>query len=53
MSKTQKQTLDKTAATGPPGSPATRSPGAGTAGGTGVSRRRLLGTAGAAGATGL
>ncbi|MFJ8251287.1 iron uptake transporter deferrochelatase/peroxidase subunit [Streptomyces sp. NPDC094466] len=45
MSKTKNQTPDETAATG--------SPGADNAGATGVSRRRLLGTAGAAGATGL
>ncbi|MBT2898973.1 deferrochelatase/peroxidase EfeB, partial [Streptomyces sp. McG3] len=50
MSKTKKQTPDETAATGSPGSSATGSPGAG---GIRVSRRRLLGTAGAAGATGL
>lgn len=50
MSKTKKQTPDGIAATASPGSPAIGSPGAG---GTGVSRRRLLGTAGAAGATGL
>ncbi|WP_097865542.1 iron uptake transporter deferrochelatase/peroxidase subunit [Streptomyces sp. rh34] len=45
MSKTKKQTPDTTATTGSPGDDRT--------GGTGVSRRRLLGTAGAAGATGL
>ncbi|WP_406189370.1 iron uptake transporter deferrochelatase/peroxidase subunit [Streptomyces anulatus] len=45
MSKTKKQIPDETAAPGSPGSDSAR--------GTGVSRRRLLGTAGAAGATGL
>ncbi|MFH8400734.1 iron uptake transporter deferrochelatase/peroxidase subunit [Streptomyces anulatus] len=61
MSKTKKQIPDETAATGSPGSATAGSPGSATAGspggdsarGTGVSRRRLLGTAGAAGATGL
>lgn len=48
MSKTKKQFPDETAATGSPGSATTASPG-----GAGVSRRRLLGTAGAAGAAGL
>ncbi|WP_053606730.1 iron uptake transporter deferrochelatase/peroxidase subunit [Streptomyces sp. MMG1522] len=46
MSKTEKQAPDRTAATARPDN------GGGTAA-TGVSRRRLLGTAGAAGATGL
>ncbi|MEV5854987.1 iron uptake transporter deferrochelatase/peroxidase subunit [Streptomyces anulatus] len=45
MSKTKKQIPDETAAPGSPGGDSAR--------GTGVSRRRLLGTAGAAGATGL
>ncbi|MFI5650579.1 iron uptake transporter deferrochelatase/peroxidase subunit [Streptomyces anulatus] len=57
MSKTKKQIPGGTAATGSPGSATPgspgRSPGGDSAGGTGVSRRRLLGTAGAAGATGL
>ncbi|MEU2066807.1 iron uptake transporter deferrochelatase/peroxidase subunit [Streptomyces anulatus] len=53
MSKTKKQTPGETAATASPDSSAIGSPGARNAGGTGVSRRRLLGTAGAAGATGL
>ncbi|NEB89326.1 deferrochelatase/peroxidase EfeB, partial [Streptomyces anulatus] len=46
MSKTKKQTLT------PDGTAAPGSPGGDSARGTGVSRRRLLGTAGAAGATG-
>ncbi|WP_405502229.1 iron uptake transporter deferrochelatase/peroxidase subunit [Streptomyces anulatus] len=53
MSKTKKQIPGGTAATGSPGSATPGSPGGDSAGGTGVSRRRLLGTAGAAGATGM
>ncbi|MFI1930679.1 iron uptake transporter deferrochelatase/peroxidase subunit [Streptomyces sp. NPDC020330] len=53
MSKTEKQTPGTTATTGAPGGARTGSAGRDRSGGTGVSRRRLLGTAGAAGATGL
>lgn len=57
MSKTKKQTPDATAATGSPGSATTGHPDSHLDGhstsGTGVSRRRLLGTAGAAGAAGV
>ncbi|MFD8710766.1 iron uptake transporter deferrochelatase/peroxidase subunit [Streptomyces anulatus] len=49
MSKTKKQIPDETAATGSPGGATPGSPGGGSARGTGVSRRRLLGTAGATG----
>ncbi|PCG82085.1 deferrochelatase/peroxidase EfeB, partial [Streptomyces sp. WZ.A104] len=54
MSKTSKQAPGRVGTSASPGTSGTSAPGPGTTDSSpGVSRRRLLGTAGAAGATGL